>query len=270
MFYGNMATRTASQIDSSDRVRSAIAVVVLHLLLGYVLIIGLGVSVRDTVNDSLVLLDLANESEPPPPPPTSIPAPARDKRPEGAASPPNLRATPTEIVAPTPKIPLFVPPPIAAAPIAGRGAASSAGAADVRGPGTGSGGQGVGTGSGDSGTGAGGGGGGGSPLRWVKGEIGPEDYPRGPLEAGIGGTVGLRFVVGADGRVSDCAVTRSSGNAALDATTCRLIRKRFRYRPKRDSSGRAVADVVTGEHEWRSTRRPDEIIEEPPEELPRQ
>ncbi len=262
-----MTTRTASQLGNSDRIKSAAAVIALHLLLGWALIAELGVPVAEKVNDSLALFDLEPEAVPPPPLAENIPAPAKDKRPEGAASPPNLHATPTEIVAPIPQIPLFLPPPLIAAPIAGAGAAPSAGAADIRGPGTGSGGEGVGTGSGNSGDGTGGGGG--RELRWLKGEITPEDYPSRALDAGISGTVGLRFVVGVDGRVSDCRVTRTSGNSELDEVTCRLIRKRFRYLPKTEASGRRVPGVVSGEHEWRTTRRPDLVIEEPPEQEPR-
>lgn len=257
-----MALRSTRELGNAERIKSAAAAGLIHLLLGYALIVGLGVPVAEKVERGLALFDITPAATPAPPLPKSIPAPAKDKRPEGAASPPNLHATPTEIVAPTPPIPLPVPPPVVAAPIAGLGAAPSAGAADIRGPGTGSGGQGTGTGSGDSGDGTGGGGGG-SGLRWLRGEITPDDYPRRALESGISGTVFLRFVVGVDGRVADCRVIRSSGNAELDETTCRLIRKRFRYRPKTDASGRRVPAIVTGDHEWRTTRRPDLVIEEP-------
>ena len=35
---------------------------------------------------------------------------------------------------------------------------------------------------------------------------------------GIGGTVHFRFVVGVNGRVTECRLTRSSGSGALDTT----------------------------------------------------
>jgi protein TonB len=152
--------------------------------------------------------------------------------------------------------------PIPAAPIASTGSAPSAGAADIRGPGTGSGGQGIGLGSGDSGTGTGGGGGG-FPARWLRGSIEDEDYPRREFEAGIGGTVHFRFVVGVNGRVTECRLTRSSGSGALDTTTCALVMKRFRYRPARNAQGRPIPSVIPGEHDWRVIRRPDLVIEEP-------
>jgi protein TonB len=147
-----------------------------------------------------------------------------------------------------------------AAPVAGQGDKASAGAADVPGPGTGSGGIGTGLGSGNQGTGTGGGGGGGAMgirARWIRGRIYDSDYPRRAYNAGIGGTVYLRFVVEPDGRVGRCSVTRSSGNRDLDSTTCRLIQSRFLYRPARDAQGRPVAETVRGEHVW-------EVEPEPP------
>jgi protein TonB len=60
----------------------------------------------------------------------------------------------------------------------------------------------------------------------------------------------VRYVVGTDGRVSGCRVTRSSGHAELDATTCRLIEQRFRYRPARDAAGRPVPETVSRTFDW--------------------
>ena len=72
----------------------------------------------------------------------------------------------------------------------------------------------------------------------------------------------LRFIVGTNGRVTDCAVTRSSGNAELDTATCRLIKRRLRYRPARDAQGRPIPAAIVGKQEWTVERRPDEVIEE--------
>jgi len=244
-----------------DRIKSAIGVAAFHALLGYALIVGLGYDVAEDVGENLKLFDVLPE---PPPPPVVEPARAeprnekpKTENPEGAASPKNLKDTPSPIVAPPPVIRLEVPPPIVAAPVAGQGNSASAGASDVRGPGIGSGGEGTGTGSGAAGTGTGGGGGGGTGrgLRWIRGSIRNSDYPPAAARAGIGGTVSLRFIVAANGRVTQCAVTRSSGNADLDSTTCRLIKERFRYKPTRDARGRAVPDTVTGEHEWEIRQR---------------
>ena len=247
-----------------ERIASIVGVALFHAMLGYALLNGLGADVVARAEESLTLFDVLDL--PPPPAKTAPPSKAevdraRPKDPEGAASPANLRATPTAIVAPKPEIRLPPPPQIVAALAAGEGNAAAAGAADVRGPGTGSGGQGTGLGSGLRGTGIGGGNGGsGVRARWVRGRISDADYP---LDVMVGGTVYLRFVVSPDGRVSNCAVTRSSGNAKLDATTCRLIMQRFRYRPARNAQGKAIPEVIRGEHSWEVAPEPPPIEVEP-------
>jgi protein TonB len=137
---------------------------------------------------------------------------------------------------------------IAVAPIVTvRSPAAPAGAGSGAGPGAG-----MGSGEGEGGNGTGGGGG--TELEQIAGEITPRDYPRRLGRQGIGGSVGVQFTVGVDGRVKRCTITHSSGVAELDALTCRLIEERFRYRPSTDRFGRPVPDVVEGEHEW--TARP--------------
>jgi protein TonB len=259
-----------------DRLRSAAGVALLHALIGYVLLTGLGYGPSAAVPEALKLFNVA---EVPPPPPPAKPArpdvekktrKAKPKNAEGAASPANLRNTPTEIVAPPPEIRLPVPPPIPVAPVAGQGTAMAAGAANVPGPGTGSGGVGNGLGSGRFGNGTGGGGGGGRPTRarWLSGSIGGSDYPEGPYRSRIGGIVHLRFTVAPTGRVSDCTVTRSSGSRELDAVTCRLILRRFRYRPARNAEGYPIPSTVVGEHVWEVAPQPADRWVEPDIEDP--
>ncbi|WP_445192154.1 energy transducer TonB [Sphingomonas sp. Tas61C01] len=238
--------------DRRERLRGLALAVTAHLLLGYALVVGLRVTLPTTIDRALTLVDL----RPPQPPPRVTPPPPRQRphaRRAGAASAPNLVADPTPLVAPVPVITLPTPPVMVTAPIAGNGAAPSAGAAPVAGPGTGSGGEGDGRGGGGAGDGDGG-----TPLRLVSGSLEDRDYPRAALAAGIEGVVGLRFVVGIKGRVSDCVVTRSSGDRGLDEATCRLIEQRLRYRPTLDSRGRPIPDIVTGEHRWTLHRRDDD------------
>lgn len=252
-----------------DRIKSAIAVALFHALIGWVLIAGLGFSVTRDEDDKLKLFDIGAE---PPPPPLVEPAKAEEEKlkpapenPEGAASPKNLRDTPSPVVVPPPVIKLPVSSPVVAAPIAGQGNAAAAGASDVPGPGTGSGGLGTGTGSDASGDGTGGGGGGGAArqAQWIKGRIKNSDYPKEAWKADAEGVVRVRYVVGTRGRVTHCTVTQSSGRADLDQTTCRLIIERFRYKPARDGAGRPVADVLTGPHKWFLLRDEDPAIDEP-------
>ena len=234
-----------------ERLRAALGALAVQGLLGWLLVTGLVVHRTAREAPATRLLDFPL---PPPPPPEAEKPPApkpRQPREEGKASPPNLVSRASEVAAPVPAI---VPPPLPAAPKPAEGNDSSSGNAPVAGPGTGAGGTGNGTGSGGAGNGPGGGGG--TTLRLIKGDITGRDYPRAAAEAGATGTVGLRFVVGIDGRVTDCRVTKSSGNADLDETTCRLIKKRFRYEPSRDARGRPYADVVTGEQVWELYDRP--------------
>ncbi|HEY0117027.1 MAG TPA: TonB family protein [Allosphingosinicella sp.] len=262
--------------DSSDRVRAAVPVALVHVLLAFALLRGLASAPPIPEQDELRLIELPPEQpvpaeEPPPPPPApgrAQPLRQADPRPEGAASPPNLEARPTPIVAPEPIVPVpLPPPPIRAAPVAGTGLAPSAGAAAIRGPGTGSGGIGTGTGSGRGGGGAGGGGGGGgggegaggvTPPRQIAGRLSIDDMPEALREAGFRGTVWVIYRVEASGGVTGCRVTRSSGSRALDSTTCRLIEQRFRFRPSRDALGRPSWGYIEEYHEFESEIEPPE------------
>lgn len=238
-------------ISGGSRLRGTVAAIAVEALLAALLFAGLQsrVRVRDHADADLLSFNV------PPPPPPPAPEPARRRatpKVEGAAAPPNRVSKATEVVAPPPPV-VLQPPPLVTAPKPAAANDSTSGAAPVAGPGTGAGGTGEGTGSGGRGAGQGGG----VPLRWIGGGITDADYPRAALKAGASGTVGLRFVVGVNGRVSSCTVTRSSGNRDLDETTCKLIRKRFRYVPSKDAAGRPYADTVTGEHRWDLYESPD-------------
>ncbi|NNM75542.1 TonB family protein [Sphingomonas sp. ID1715] len=232
---------------SRERIASAAGVALVHALLGYVLLTGLRLDLPRRVSEELKLIDVLPLPDPPKPQ-TKVPRQVKAKRPQGEASPPNLRAEPTQIVLPPPRVPMPSPNPVPVAPIAGVGNAPSAGSADIAGPGYGAGGWGNGRGAG--GYGDGDGDGGWTPPRLRKGRIRDSDYPRAAGEEGVGGTVGVRFVVEPDGRVSRCDVTRSSGSPVLDDTTCRLIVERFRYEPSRDPEGRPVPATIVQNHTW--------------------
>ncbi|WP_225883132.1 energy transducer TonB [Sphingomonas aliaeris] len=248
--------------DPRDRLLAGVAVATLHVVIGYALVVGFAPDLIRQVSDPLTIFDLA----PPEPPPPSAPAKrkaARDPRKTGAAAPANREAKPSEIVAP-PVAPPPIPPPILAAPVAGIGAQAASGAAPVEGPGTGGGGQGEGTGSGGFGNGQGSRGQG-TFAEQISGRIYDRDYPKAAARAGIGGTVWVRYTVTPKGRAQDCRVTRSSGTAEIDAVTCALIEKRFRYRPGTDAAGRKVSSVVEEDHHWEVTRDFGGEGDQPPE-----
>ena len=231
-----------------DRAKAAAGAAACHLVLAYALIVGLRYQPGESVSEALQIFDVAPE---PPAPIRSVPAETARPEPEGAASPPSLRARPTPVVAPVPKIRLKPPPTIAAVPKPSpvpEGSASSAGVAGIPGPGTGTGGQGEGIGSGGSGSGTGGGGA--RRAVRVRGQLANSDYPRAAERAGIEGSVTVRYTVETDGSVSGCRVTRPSGSPELDSTTCRLIEQRFVYRPATDRGGRPVRDTVSKTYDW--------------------
>lgn len=259
--------------QTQDRIKSAIAVAFFHVLLGYAFVTGLGIDMAAAVDERLKLFDVPGLDVPPPireavplkekteePAKRLKPAP---KDPEGAAAPPNIKSRPTEIVAPEPEIRLPVPSPVIAAPIAGPGAAATSGNAPFVGPGTGAGGIGTGTGSGRYGDGGGGGGGAGLARgpELIGGDVRDTDYPRSAWQAGIEGIVLMRFLITTNGRVGRCEIIRSSGHAAMDRDTCRVMQKRLRYRPARDRYGRPVPAWTEGEQEWFLVQTPDRWVE---------
>ena len=76
------------------------------------------------------------------------------------------------------------------------------------------------------------------------------DYPAEALEQGAKGATEVRLRISDSGRVQNCEIGRSSGNAALDAATCRVIRSRGRFQPAFDAVGRPIASDFTGKIEW--------------------
>ncbi|MGE0178681.1 MAG: energy transducer TonB [Sphingomonas sp.] len=245
-----------------ERIGGAAATLAVHVALGIGLLWGLGTPLPEIAERALDIFVVRPPEPPavvsiPPPSPASDGTVRRRAAPEreGAAAPPNLRSEPTPVVAPAPVIPMPVPPPIVSAPVAGRGGDPSAGAAPFPGPGTGAGGLGNGRGRGFGGDGGGGGGGDrsfgrGTPPRLLRGAIRDADYPRWAWEAGIGGTVGVRFTVTTEGRVDNCRITRSSGHRELDGWTCDLLARRYRFAPSRDESGRPVPADIVENHSW--------------------
>jgi len=76
------------------------------------------------------------------------------------------------------------------------------------------------------------------------------DYPAAALAAREQGAVGFALDVGANGRVSGCTITQSSGSSELDSATCRLIQSRARFTPATDAGGATVPDKVRGRIVW--------------------
>jgi protein TonB len=228
-YYGGAASRT-------DRAKAITAVAAVHALLALVILTGLNVRMIQQTVERMQTFDIVQPPPPPPePPPPPRAKPQKARLEEGAAG---KKAEPSPIVAPKPRIP--VQSPIAAAPIAGTGSATTAGAAN----------SGTGTGAGGSGMGRGGGYGGFTPAQKIT-KIPDREYRRLAYASGMErGTVGVAIKVNPDGSASNCRVVRSSGNPVADTLMCQMTEQYIRFRPARDSDGRAVAQDVTWYPNW--------------------
>lgn len=236
----------SGQISGQQRAVAGGAAVAAALAVGLGLASGLDLDVIRKASEAVSAIAIP---APPPSPKEPIPQPAEDRA-SGKASAANKHAQAAPIFAPKPKLPPIVPP-TPAAPTPGAGADTSAGATPNPGPGSGAGGRGDGTGAGGSGSGTGGG----SRAVWRSGTIRDRDYPRDASRARIGGEVQVRFTIQADGRVTGCRVGRSSGDPSLDATTCRLIEERFRFKPATDGAGNPIASQYGWRQTWWLERR---------------
>ena len=218
--------------NRTQRVTTGVAVLAIHVVIGAGLLFALagkGLPLARS-NDRVTLI--ADVPLPPPPPHLSArPTPHR----QTASAPAAPRAP---ILAPPPPPQIATPVALPAPPVG----TEEGGGLGGSGTGTGAGGDGNGEGNGDGGDGW-------APER-IGGHIGDRDYPRAFTAAGISGTVSVRYRVGTDGRVTGCIVTRSSGHAELDALTCDLIERRFRFRPARDAQGRPVRSAIIEDHSW--------------------
>lgn len=77
--------------------------------------------------------------------------------------------------------------------------------------------------------------------------ITPDDYPDAAFRANEEGEVGIRLLVSAKGKASDCTVRQSSGSRILDDWGCGLLRRRSSFTPALDAAGKpthALFDYV--------------------------
>ena len=241
MAYSGRITRRQRSIAGGATIAVAVAV-------GAGLIAGLDLDVVRKASEAITAIAVP---APPPPRETVTPSEEPSEKASVRASATNKTAQAAQIVAPKPKLPPIEPPPVAAAPVAGAGSQASAGATPVAGPGSGAGGRGDGTGAGGSGSGTGGG----TKAVWRSGTIRDSDYPKAASRARIGGDVEVRFTIEPSGRVSRCRVSKSSGDALLDATTCRLIEERFRFKPATNAAGTPIASQYGWRQSWWLERR---------------
>jgi periplasmic protein TonB len=198
---------------SSNRIMAIVIVLLLHAFLGYALVTGLAFEAVKKAKERLNVVDVEEEKppeeEPPPPeeqqviPPVVSPPPiVRTVSPpptvQTVSTPPPTITLPPRAAPPAPAAP--PPPPPPPPPPAG-----PTEAAKPRG----------------------------NPSNWAT----TNDYPSRALSQEREGTTGFRLTVGADGRVTSCSVTSSSGHADLDDATCKNVSRRAKFSPAlRDGS----------------------------------
>jgi protein TonB len=207
---------------SRGRVYAIAIVAVLHALLAYAFVSGLAYKFVKGLNPDMKTFDVKEE---PPPPPEEPPPPPPDQ-----PSAPPITAVQSPIPSPSPMVVPLPPPTLPSPPVV-----IAAPPAPVPTPPP-------------------------PPPRVVPPQraranlnsyFSTDDYPAAALRSNDQGTTGFRLTIGPNGRVTDCSVTSSSGSAALDQATCRILRSRARYTPARDSSGNPTSGTDSGRVTWR-------------------
>jgi periplasmic protein TonB len=92
------------------------------------------------------------------------------------------------------------------------------------------------------------------PLGAIEKRVTNDDYPASALARKSEGVVKFSLVIGENGRVSDCSIIKSSGDAALDSATCFHIKRRAKFRPATDENGNPTVGKYTGKITWRLPR----------------
>lgn len=204
----------ADHSETSSRTVSLVIVALIHVVLGYAFVTGLGMKYVKKAAEQLNVIDVKEEppppDEPPPPPPkpTDVPPPPVITPPPAVV----IQQAPVN-VAPPPPPPVFVtqappppPPPRAVSKAQPRG----------------------------------------RPGEWVT----SDDYPSRALREERSGTTGFRLEIGPDGRVTSCTVTSSSGSSDLDAQACALLPRRAKFKPAVGSDGQPMSDTYSSRITW--------------------
>jgi protein TonB len=217
----------ADQKMSAGRIWSIIIVALLHAILGYAFVSGLAMRVIEKAREDLKTFDVEEppppEEEPPPPPPdqptqpppvTTVPPISRMQTTNPLSLPPSPPSPIPNFAPPAPPAPAGPPPapPPPPPPPPPRQAARA-------------------------------------PVH-RSGTITNDDYPASAIRAEAQGTTTISMTIGADGRVTGCTVSRSSGNSSLDSTACSLAQRRFRFTPAQDENGNNVAGRATRSVRW--------------------
>lgn len=208
----------ADQSMSGNRITALVIVAIIHIVLIYALVTGLAYEGMKKVIQKVTTVDIKKEEpkkeEPPPPKQQQAPPPI-------VAPPPkiNVNISPppiTTVMTPPPAAPVvpYIAPP---APVAPPPKFTAKRAVPK-----------------------------GNPGNWAT----TNDYPSRALREEREGTAGFRVTVGADGRVTGCTVTSSSGHPDLDEATCANVTRRARFTPATDGNGNPTTDSYSNRVRW--------------------
>lgn len=202
----------ADQEMSRSRIVSIIIVALIHVLAVWLLISGLAISAFKEVVERVTTVDVTEpeeepEEEPPPPPPD-----------EFAPPPPVVPPAPFNFTPPASQQTIDEPPP--PRPVETRAAPTPAPPGPAPAPPPPSRARGA-TADGQS--------------RWAA-RI-SNNYPSRAVRQEIEGNVGVSVVISADGRVTSCSVSNSSGSDVLDEAACDGMQRYARYNPALDDAG---------------------------------
>ena len=215
----------ADQKMSGSRVVAIVIVALIHAVLGYAFVTGLAYKyIKKATED----LDTFEVKEPPPPeevPPPPPPPPDQPMQPPPVVTPPSIvrtNITPPVVVQSVQTPPaVYTPAPVAVPPAPPPPPRVSQKAG----------------------------------LKGNPGQFfGQSAYPASAIRDEAEGRVRANLTVGTDGRVSGCTVTLSSGNAALDETTCRVSRNRVRFTPAKDEEGNPIVSTYPLAVTWKLER----------------
>jgi protein TonB len=86
----------------------------------------------------------------------------------------------------------------------------------------------------------------GNPASWAT----TDDYPSRALREEREGVTRFTLQVSAEGRVTNCTVTGSSGSPDLDEAACRALTRRARFKPATNGEGEPVAGSYSNSVRW--------------------
>jgi TonB family protein len=90
-----------------------------------------------------------------------------------------------------------------------------------------------------------------TPLKPLASYFSDSDYPDQAIREFESGRSEVMLMVDETGKLKDCLVEESSGNASLDAMTCYVLLQRAKFNPALDASGKPVRSVLTSAVKWK-------------------